>query len=435
MFSPSLSRSALALLPAVAGVLLAGAGCMPKPPPGRALTNLTLTISGQPRQLAVERRLIDEFERLNPDVRVDAIVLSGDARTKLQSMIAGNAAPDVFSFTVDNYATFAKSGALLDLDPFLARDPLNLDDIYELPKRIFLYRGKRYALGLQSSGLVLYYNADLFRQAGVAEPTADWTWEDFLRASEGLVRRRANNPGRVETYGTVNPQATLPFMACGGRLVDDPLRPTRPAITEPESIAGLELVERIARSAGTLPPEVGVDANAISQRFVNGKVAMFFDGRWRTPDLAGMKARWNVVPVPRGVNGRHVTFYGGTGVGVSSQTMHPEAAWRLARFYLTPEGQRIAMEGGRLVPVYRSIVESPEYRNLMPGVNMGVFADTMLPGAAESLCSAPGVGTRLVTAFFDSASDLQLGVKTPQQAAEKIAFDIARDIQLYGADD
>ncbi len=103
--------------------------------------------------------------------------------------------------------------------------------------------------------------------------------------------------------------------------------------------------------------------------------------------------------------------YGGTGIGISSRCVHPEAAWRLVHSHLSPGGQRLAAKGGRLVPAYRSVVESPEFLDLVPGVNRRVCADTMTPGAAENLCDT-SVGTPLAGESQNATNDPQVSGKT-----------------------
>ncbi len=74
------------------------------------------------------------------------------------------------------------------------------------------------------SSLVVYYNADLFRSAGVELPRDGWAWDDMVAAAKNLTRDR-DDDGTVDVYGLgVDPEIirVAPFIwSNGGRLVDD----------------------------------------------------------------------------------------------------------------------------------------------------------------------------------------------------------------------
>src|SRR5690606_25828833 len=88
--------------------------------------------------------------------------------------------------------TFVEADALVSLDPFVLRDGINADDF--LPGIFSTWDqfddGTRVGLPYAYTGEVLWYNPDLFDQAGLAHPPSDWkdtgwTWTDFVNVIAG----------------------------------------------------------------------------------------------------------------------------------------------------------------------------------------------------------------------------------------------------------
>ena len=103
-------------------------------------------------------------------------------------MIAAGQAPDAFELNYENFVSFANKGALADLTPLIAADTGFSTAIYN-PTALaaFSQDGKQYGLVESFSNVVLFYNKDLFDTAGVAYPTADWTWKEELAAAQKLT--------------------------------------------------------------------------------------------------------------------------------------------------------------------------------------------------------------------------------------------------------
>jgi multiple sugar transport system substrate-binding protein len=83
---------------------------------------------------------------------------------------------------------------------------------------------------------VVYYNKNLFDQAGVAYPQAGWSWDDFLKAAQALTKD-TNGDGATDQYGVGTELEAIrlaPFVwQNGGEIVDDPAKPTRLALDTP----------------------------------------------------------------------------------------------------------------------------------------------------------------------------------------------------------
>src|SRR5690349_19361105 len=147
------------------------------------------TFSAAPNYISQLEATIAAFEAAHPDIKVNYETQAFDAYfTKLQTSVAAGTAPDAFELNYENFVSYADKGALADLGPLISADTGFSTAIYN-PTALAAFQqdGKQYGLVESFSNVVLFYNKDLFDKAGVAYPTADWTWKDELAAAQKLT--------------------------------------------------------------------------------------------------------------------------------------------------------------------------------------------------------------------------------------------------------
>ena len=135
-------------LAAVAAALLAGGTALAAAAPAAAssgdpVTLSYFTFSAAPDHLEDLDAIIAAFEAANPNITIEVQTAAyADYFTSLQTQIAGGSAPDTFELNYENFVTYARSGALLDLSD-LVTDP---DRYYPLALRGL--PGRRHAVRL-----------------------------------------------------------------------------------------------------------------------------------------------------------------------------------------------------------------------------------------------------------------------------------------------
>jgi len=80
-----------------------------------------------------------------------------------------------------------KTGKLLALDDLMAKSGVNKTASCPRSSNAFSYNGKVYGIRRTSTPRGSSNNKDLFKAAGVAEPTNDWTWTDPADRREELT--------------------------------------------------------------------------------------------------------------------------------------------------------------------------------------------------------------------------------------------------------
>ncbi len=187
------------------------AACAPVAPQGAAPaageqaaasgpTTITWAFWGSPEEAASHKIVADAFMKEHPEIQIEIWNQPWDDYfTKIQALWASGDAkviPDVaFLWPTPRYAA---EGVLENLDPFIDKAGYNLDDYWPGLLESAKYEGSVYGFPRDIEVNVLYYNKDIFDEAGVAYPTDNWTWDDFLAAAEKLTVKDAN--GVTERY-------------------------------------------------------------------------------------------------------------------------------------------------------------------------------------------------------------------------------------------
>ncbi len=131
--------------------------------------------------------VIKLFEEKYPNVKIAPEFVSwGDYWEKLAVQSASRDLPDVIQQEIAYISSYAEKGLLLNLDPYVEDSRLNLTDSSEMEISGGLINDKLYGVNLGSNSYAYVYDPELFKKAGVEEPTLEWTWEDYLEKSKKI---------------------------------------------------------------------------------------------------------------------------------------------------------------------------------------------------------------------------------------------------------
>ncbi|OUC05317.1 hypothetical protein RY27_28020 [Litorilinea aerophila] len=272
---------------------------------------------------------------------------------KLTIMMASGSPPDLFILQTSWLPEFLRNHVLLDIQPYIDRDNYSLDDFPKIAVDAYSYQGGFYGLPDNITAWCIYYLKDLFDEAGVDYPTAQWddpawTTDDFLAACEKLQKRDAS--GKVTQYAydisTGGWLVQSIWMSLfGGSFVDDPLDPTECTLDRPEAIEALQFLADLAWKYEYAPrPEASADMNAM-EMVTNGRLAMFNGGGWGFQRWADVPYQWDIGHFPKGpVRRNDYVFY--YPISIANATKHPDGAWELLKYYEDVAIKEIIAEGG-----------------------------------------------------------------------------------------
>jgi multiple sugar transport system substrate-binding protein len=336
-------------------------GCTGEPPgdPSR----ITFVLFGDAEEVAGYRTLVDAFEDANPDVKVtlSPVATQDELMARLTTSFAGGTPPDVFLLNYRRYGRFAAQGVIEPAQKYLdASDDLDESDFSPRALDAFRFGGDDLTCMPQNlSSLVVYYNADLFRAAGVPPPRAGWTWDDFLAAARALTRDK--------TYGVgVEPSVIrlAPFVWSNrGDLVDNPDRPTTLTLTRDQAtrravdwFLDLQLVHRV------VPPDAEEQSESSEARFLRGTLGMYLNSRVAVPTLRTIDSfEWDAAPLPVAPGGVPASILHSDAYCMSADRPDHRSAWRFIEFAMGRSGQKILAESGRTVPSRLDVARSDAF--------------------------------------------------------------------------
>jgi multiple sugar transport system substrate-binding protein len=276
--------------------------------------------------------VIDKVNAEATDFQIVHQAIPSDYYTKVQTMIAGNTAPDLMWLSQEFVANYADNGAIMDITDQVGKlsdmPAAKLDDYYPSSLAVAKYNGRLYGLPWIAQPVVLYYNPDLFQKAGVNPPDDSWTWDTFKDAAKKLTLK--DSSGNITQYGTTFsgwPPIQMFIWQAGGEVITPDLKSS--PIDSPEAIQGEQFYADVIYNPEYAVPEDVIKEQGFGEMAKAGKVAMFFGGASDDLDTAWQKdpknAKMLVALVPKGPKDR-TTFAWTAITAVSSQTKNPDLA-------------------------------------------------------------------------------------------------------------
>lgn len=376
-----------------------------------------------PAELAATRVALSRFEELHPGVTVKLEYTSfGGYGSKLQTLIAGREAPDVFALSGAWFHDLRARGVLADLAPRIAADPsVDLGDFYAAPVDLFRHGDAVYGLPRDFNVVALFYNRAIFDDAGVAYPDSTWTWDDLRRAASTLTRD-VDGDGRTDVWGIqVSNDVEVGWgnyvYQAGGRILSDDR--TRLLLAEPPAVRALEFLSGLLENGVSPSP---LDMESLSGTpFRNGRLAMITSGSWTLGTLDATEGfAYGVAPLPR--DAERAAVANGVANAISASSDHADAAWELVRFLSSAEGQRLLAASGTSIPARRSVARSDDFLAAgRPEVDRQVFLDAM--DTARTLPFTPGL-ERWVVTVLKALDRVWLGEVTPGEAMRSVEDDV-----------
>ncbi|MFY1634325.1 ABC transporter substrate-binding protein [Solwaraspora sp. WMMB335] len=175
----------------VGGIALATTGCGSSDDGQSDDGTVTITVNGLPpaTEAANHQRFLDnvaEFERQNPDIRIDAREGKMDPQT-FSAKLAGGQLEDVFYVYFTDPANLIAKRQVADITEYAAEFPV-VDQIRPEVKRVFSDDdGRLYGLPYKNYSMGLLYSRPLFSQAGLDPDDPPTTWAEVRTAAKRIA--------------------------------------------------------------------------------------------------------------------------------------------------------------------------------------------------------------------------------------------------------
>lgn len=225
--------------------------------------------------------LIADFEKENPDIKVNAIYAGNynDARIKaLAALKSGKPAQTSVMFSIDIYELI-EQGAIVAFDDIVktADEKKWLKSFYPALMENGKTQSKTWGIPFQRSTIVMYYNKDAFRAAGLDPEKPPATWDELVSAGKKLTKKSGGN---VEQWGAMIPSTGYPYwmfgalaMQNGQTLMNGDGNKTH--FDAPATIEALQFWKDLGNKHGIMPSGT-IEWGTLRQNFLEGKTAMMW---------------------------------------------------------------------------------------------------------------------------------------------------------------
>jgi multiple sugar transport system substrate-binding protein len=310
-------------------------------------------LSNNPEEIAWGKAMVQEWNSAHPQEKVTAQEIpAGKTSEEVigAAITAGNAPCLVFNTSPAAVPQFQKQGGLVALDDFAgAKDYIEARsgdsaDQYQSPD------GKFYQMPWKQNPVMMFYNKDLFKKAGLnpADPQLS-TYDDFLAASKKIVDSGAAPSAIAPAPTSEFFQSWFDFyplyaaQSGGKQTIED-----GKATFNDEAGKDVWTFWSQMYKNGYAPKEA-YDGDA----FADKKAAMAVVGPWAVAVYKD-KVNWGVVPVPTkdGADAGQVsTFTDAKNIGLYSACDNQKTAWRVLKFATSKDQDGKLLEKTGQMPI------------------------------------------------------------------------------------
>ncbi len=353
------------------------------------------------------QHLIARFEKANPGAKVNLQVVSwNDIEQKITTLVATGQQPDLLN--LDHYANFAADGLLMPASKFVSPH-LRADLVPRLAENAVIH-GVQWAVPLGASVRGMFYNKDIFRQAGIASPPK--TWAELL-ADALKIKTKTGKVGYGMPMGPEEPQAEFSLLAFGNG--GGWKKNGKWAINQPANVQALNFMVQLADKYRVTEPNPGtVSSDPIFRVFEAGQVGMTECGNFCTALIkqTNPKLKYGIGPVP--VNGSNpaVTLSVEDYLMAFKTTKYPAVVEKFLDFFYRPDNYGRFMSNEGFLGATKSLTKimertTPFQRPFIAAIKHAEFYPTTDPtwgaveGRVQNGLGAAFAGTPVKTVLDD----------------------------------
>ncbi|GAB2735347.1 extracellular solute-binding protein [Arthrobacter bambusae] len=321
------------------------------------------------------QKIVTEFNKQYPNIKVtiDVTPSKGSAYwTKIQTQASSNTLPDVFWMNGPHIKLYAQNNQLLPLDGLVSGKGVDLSNYPKALVDLYTVNGTFYGVPKDFDTSALFYNKALFKEAGVPDPTPNWTWDDVKSAGAKLSKFYQGKGiygyagdltgGQTSYYNTM--------IEAGGTIISADGK--KSGYDSAGSIAGLQFWRDLIES-GVSPSMQQLTDTSSSDMFTSRKLAMTMDGSWTVgPAQKALGDDLGIVSLPKGPKSNQSVIHGLANV-IPANAKNPAAAQAFVAFLGTQDAAKIQAETGTVIPAFNGTQDA--WVKSVPSVDLNVFLD------------------------------------------------------------
>ncbi|MDL2401877.1 ABC transporter substrate-binding protein [Rhizobium mayense] len=379
------------------------------------------------------KKLIDEFMAANPTIKVEGVAVpSPDMASRLQSDMAANRVPDVAQVVFDGLAFAADNLGAAALEDIVPKQELadHLSGMIPAGVKLGQLNGKTYALAYTFSTPVLFYNADLFRKAGLNPDEPPRTWEQVKAAAVTIHEKTGAQGfnGALAGGGAAGFDWALQGVLRsngGGVLSDD-----RKTITfgEPAAVQAVSMLRGL-HDAGVYE---NMPNDAMVEAMTSGQLAMLLNtSAQQNVLIKGSEGKFELraAQMPGFGDKPSTPTNSGSGLVIfSKDPVKQRAAWELMKFLTSKHGYSIITSQIGYLPLRANIVDDPQYLGAWVKAHPMVRPNLAQLDRLQPWVAYPGQNYRQIAKIFLDATEAAVFGDGDVAETMKAAQDLAQGL-------
>lgn len=377
-----------------------------------------------------------EFQKANPEIAVKPIYAGTYQETIVKALTAHKSGtPPVTSVLLStDMFTLIDEDAIVPFDDFIktAEDKAWLQSFFPAFMLNSQTGGKTWGIPFQRSTVVLYYNKELFKEAGLDPEKPPATWAEQVSMAEKLTKR--DGSGNTSQWGIQVPSSGFPYWLfqgfttqAGAVLANQ--EGNRTFYDAPEVIEALQYWVDLSRKHRVHPPGI-VEWGTTPRDFFERKVAMMWTTTGNLTNVRNnAKFDFGVAMLPAGKRRGSPTGGGNFYISKKASPREQEAAFRFIKFLTTPE--RAAQWGidTGYVAVRPDSYETAAMKQYVAGFPAAAVARDQLQFAVAELSTHEN--QRVTKALNDNLQAALTGGKPAEQAMKDAQAEAERILRTY----
>jgi len=406
--------------------LLAGGCGSPTSAPGESATDsgqIELKILHkwpQPEYSPYFEEVVKDFENQNPTIKIKMEAVADEPmKDKLRVVMGGGSVPDItFSWSGEFARKFVRSGAAMDITPYLEEDTAWKESFIPASLQPFASDGKQYGIPLRFNGKFFVYNKEIFAKHQLEKPK---TWGEFLQLLDKL-KTAGETPiilGNQSPWAAIHYLTGLNQKMVSADVLAKDYDPKSGQFTDPGYIKALEYLK--ALQDGKYFNE-NVNSNShdmATQLFYAGKGAMIYVELEEFPTVEkNIPGKWDffkMPDIPEGAGNPNYITGAPDGFIVSSKTQHPKEAIAFLKFLTSKaNAEKMVKQLGWPSPIDGATNPNTALKQVAEGVEVMKTAE----GMAQWLDT--DVHAKIADVYLSNIQLLLDGTKSPEDIMKEV---------------
>jgi sn-glycerol 3-phosphate transport system substrate-binding protein len=380
--------------------------------------------------------LASDFEKENPGIKIKPVYSGSyqDTITKVLTAAKGGDAPHLAVMLSTDMYTLIDEGVVVPFDDLAksADEKAWIGGFYPGFMKNSQTGGKTWGIPFQRSTIVMFWNKELFKEAGLDPQHAPQSWAELAEIGRKLTRRDA--AGNVTSWGVEVPSSGFPYWLFQAFTTQNGVELMNPAGTQayfdkPEVARALQYWVDLSRKDQVQPPGI-IEWGTTPKDFFERKAAIIWTTTGNLTNIrSNAKFDFGVAMLPAGKQRGTPTGGGNFYIFKKDTPAERAAALKFIRWVTSPERAAQWAIATGYVAVSPAAWATPEMKKYLADFPAPTVARDQLQYAVAELSTHEN--QRVTKALNDALQAALTGAKTPEQALKEAQREADRILRPY----